>query len=82
MVAGYCYVDYFEDTKYLALEYGGQVLAAPVFSVINNDEDTLNELVFTAASDAAFADDERTRRSTEGMALMLFGGIFDWLSRL
>jgi hypothetical protein len=67
LTAGYRCVDYLEDTKYLSLEYGGTASLAPIFQ---------------AASDAAFADDERTRRSTEGMALMLFGGIFDWLSRL
>jgi hypothetical protein len=82
LAAGYRCVEYLEDIKYLALEYGGTANPSPVFSITNDLKDPLNEPVFVAASDAAFADDERTCKSTEGMALMLFGGIFDWLSRL
>ena len=82
LAAGYRCVDYLEDTKYLALEYGGTAIPAPVFSAANDPEGPPTEPAFVAASDAAFADDVRSRRSTEGMALKLFGGIFDWLSRL
>jgi hypothetical protein len=82
LAAGYRCVDYLEDTKYLALEYGGTAISAPVFSAANDPEGPLTEPAFVAASDAAFADDVQSRRSTEGMALKLFGGIFDWLSRL
>jgi hypothetical protein len=82
LAAGYRCVEYLEDTKYLVLEYGGTANPLPVFNITNDLKDPPNEPVFVVASDAAFADDERTRKSTEGMALMLFGGIFDWLSRL
>jgi hypothetical protein len=82
LAAGYRYVEYLEDTKYLTLEYGGTANPSPIFNITNDLEDPPNKLVFVAANDAAFANDERTRKSIEGMALMLFGGIFDWLSRL
>ena len=36
---------------------------------------------FDAASDAAFADDIPTRRSTEAYAFRLFGAVIDWRSR-
>ena len=35
---------------------------------------------FTCASDAAFADDVETRKSTEGYLFQLFGGTVDWWS--
>ena len=53
-----------------------------MFSAANDPEGPSTEPAFVVASDTAFADDVRSRRSTEGMALKLFGGIFDWLSRL
>lgn len=34
--------------------------------------------LFTAASDASFADDSTTRKSTEGYLFQLFGGPIDW----
>ena len=37
--------------------------------------------VFAAASDAAYADDPTTRRSTEGFLFQLFGGAIDWQSK-
>jgi len=80
-------IDYLEGTKFLALEYGGQLKASPVFSATtsgdgNHDFDQPLHQAFIAASDAAFADDESSRRSTEGQALLLFNGLFDWQSRL
>lgn len=66
--AAYRCLDYLEDTKYFALEFGGPTAPATP--------------VFTAASDAAFADDEQTRRSTEGSEFKLFNGTIDWQSRL
>jgi hypothetical protein len=77
LAAGYCYIDYLEDTKYLVLEYGGTAIPAPVFSAANDPEGPLTELAFIVASDAAFVNDIRSRQSTEGIALKLFGGIFD-----
>ena len=67
LAAAYRCLDYLDDTRFYALEYGGEIKSEPIFS---------------AASDAAFADDETTRRSTEGEALTLFNGLFDWQSRL
>jgi hypothetical protein len=57
---------YLVGTKYLALELG-----------------TLKDLalVLNAASDASFADDVTTRRSTEGKVFQLFGGTIDWSSK-
>ena len=57
--------DYLEDTKYLALQLGGEA--------------SLN-LEFSASSDASFADDIQTRRSTEKQLYKLFGGVIDWSS--
>jgi hypothetical protein len=37
--------------------------------------------IFAAASDAAYADDPITRRSTEGSIFQLFGGTIDWQSK-
>jgi hypothetical protein len=81
LAAGYRYIDYLEDTKYLVLEYGRTAIPAPVFSAANDPEGPPTEPAFIIASNAAFANDVRSRRSTEGIALKLFGGIFDWLSR-
>ena len=84
--AAYRCVDYLEDTKFLALEYGGDVTSKPVFSASTDEHQKSHDQdsppVFMAASDAAFADDELTRKSSEGYALKLFNGLFDWVSRL
>lgn len=61
---------YSRDHKFLALCYDGH---------IRNPADT--ELIFKGASDAAFADDTETRRSTEGYLFKLFGGPIDWKAR-
>ena len=37
--------------------------------------------MLNAASDASFADDVTTRRSTEGKVFQLFGGTIDWSSK-
>ena len=37
--------------------------------------------IFAAASNAAYANDPITRRSTEGSIFQLFGGIIDWQSK-
>ncbi len=66
--AAYRCLDYLESTKYYALELGGR------------ERDSL-EPCFGAASDAAYADDPVTRRSTEGSLFQLFGGTIDWQSK-
>jgi hypothetical protein len=60
LAAGYRYVDYLEDTKYLALEYGGTAITTLVFNADNDLEGPLTELAFIVANDAAFTDDIRT----------------------
>ena len=82
LAAGYRYVDYLKDIKYLALEYGRTAILVPVFSAANDPKGPPTEPAFVTASDAAFTNDVRSRQSTEGIALKLFSGIFDWLSRL
>jgi hypothetical protein len=77
LAAGYRYVDYLEDIKYLVLEYGKTAIPAPVFNAANDLEGPLTELAFIATSDAAFVNDVRSCRNTEGIALKLFNGIFD-----
>ena len=62
---------YLRDTKYLALEYDGNVLQF---------EAEVNKL-FRASSDASFATDVDTRKSTEGYLLQLFRGPIDWKAR-
>lgn len=61
---------YLRDHKSLALEFDGRVRTSADI-----------ELVFKGASDASFADDLETRRSTEGYLFKLFGGPIDWKSR-
>ena len=58
-------IAYLNDTKTLAIEY----------SALTNSQQA-----FVCASDAAFADDPDTRRSTEGYLFKLFGGPIDWHS--
>ena len=47
-------------TKYLALEF---------------DSTTIEDQIFLTYSDAAFADDQTTRYSSNGYAIKLFGGM-------
>jgi len=55
-------IAYLFATKTLAIEYNGQ---------LQND-------VFLPASDAAFADDSTTRKSSFGYLFQLYGGPIDW----
>jgi hypothetical protein len=64
------------------LEYDGITNPLSIFNITNDLKDPLSKPVFVVTSDVAFANDKRTYRSTKGMALILFGRIFDWLSRL
>jgi hypothetical protein len=58
-------ISYLENTKTLAIEYSRPTPGSPVFE---------------AFSDAAFADDEASRRSSSGYLFKLFGGPIDWKS--
>jgi hypothetical protein len=60
-------ISYLNGTKTLAIQYSGM------------QDDSLNK-VFLCASDAAFADDKTTRKSTEGYLSSLYGGPIDWHS--
>jgi hypothetical protein len=60
-------ITYLKGTKTLAIEF-----SAP----IPGDE----QQVFFSASNAAFADDPQTRKSTGGFIYSLFGGPADWHS--
>ena len=60
-------ITYLNGTKTLAIEYSAPTLG---------DE----QRIFFCASDAAFADDRETRKSTSGYLYKLFGGPADWHS--
>jgi hypothetical protein len=58
-------ISYLHRTKSYAVQYAAE---------------TNNQQVFLCASDAAFANDRATRRSTGGYLFQLFGGPIDWHS--
>ena len=58
-------ISYLYGTKGLAIEFSA-------------DTDEAN--IFACSSDAAFADDKETRRSSEGYLFKLFGGAIEWHS--
>jgi hypothetical protein len=58
-------ISYLHRTKSYAVQYASE---------------TNNQQVFLCASDAAFANDRATRRSTGGYLFQLFGGPIDWHS--
>jgi hypothetical protein len=55
-------IAYLYSTRTLAIEYAGRAMAD----------------IFLCSSDAAFADDESTRRSSDGYLFQLYGGAIDW----
>jgi hypothetical protein len=65
---------YLNGTKSLAIEFsaGKTTMEATIKELPDDPEH------FQAASDAAFADDIKTRRSSEGYLFKLFGGPIDW----
>ena len=64
--AAHKYLDYLEATKHYAIELGTLRTKHPIFA---------------AASDAAYADNLITRRSTKGSIFQLFGGTIDQQSK-
>ena len=71
---------YLYDTKSLAIEFSAGkttteaiIKELPAPELDSNDSDH-----FQTSSDAAFADDTKTRRSSEGYLFKLFGGPVDW----
>lgn len=57
---------YLAGTKHLAIEYSG------------GDVKLQDQHVFIASSDAAYADDHNTRKSSDGFLFQLYGGLIDW----
>jgi hypothetical protein len=68
-------IQYLYKTKNLAIEYNGN--RGEASPDIRCSTDAPN---FRASSDAAFADDVMTRKSTEGYIFKLFGRAIDWKS--
>ena len=62
-------ITYLYNTRYYAIEYS-----------YDRPNSSNPELAFRCATDAAFADNISTRRSTEGFIFKLFGGAIDWKS--
>jgi hypothetical protein len=71
-------ITYCLATKSTAIEYSGEAFGAHVYYRNPEGED----VTFYGASDAAFADDKETRRSSQGYLFMLFGGLIDWKATL
>ena len=67
-------ISYLWSTRTLSLEFGTNPAAPPTFEAGTNARD----LDFSGFSDASFADDVETRRSSQGMKTTLFGGTNDW----
>jgi hypothetical protein len=57
-------IEYLVTTKHLAIEFNG---------ICNPQQN-----VFLACSDASFANDQETRKSSQGYVFQLFGGPIDW----
>lgn len=68
-------ITYLRDTKFHAIEYG------PAANINDDARTGTYNKVFDASSDAAFADDVASRKSTEGQVFCLFGGAIDWKSK-
>ncbi|KAM4056423.1 reverse transcriptase (RNA-dependent DNA polymerase) [Hirsutella rhossiliensis] len=72
-------IEYLYATRYLAIQFSGKPCL---------DEDVVPQLHaqhhsdFQSASDAAFADDKKTRKSSQGSILTLFGGPIAWKAAL
>jgi hypothetical protein len=76
-------IRYFYATRYLAIQYSGKGPTSPTrvdeinrslaAQVSSNQSSDLQ-----IASDAAFADDPLTRKSSQGSILSLFGGLVSW----
>lgn len=65
-------LSYLQTTKHYAIEYSG--------SVNSTEVETGDEEVLQLSSDASFADDPETRKSTQGYLMKLFGGPIMWQS--
>lgn len=67
-------IQYLVSTKWLAIEFGLPTdITRKILTTTTPDAD-----VFQASSDASFADDLVTRRSSQGYVFQLFNGVIDW----
>jgi hypothetical protein len=78
---------YLDITEFMALEAGGDIQATSEAYVEGQEQEQEQKQPplsqdLIAASDAAFADDSTTRRSTQGYIFRLFGMPVDWKSTL
>ena len=55
---------YLNFTRFKALEFNGKPTDKPIFETATDTESIENHLYFKGYSDASFADDTETRRST------------------
>ena len=69
---------YLYGTKSLAIEFSAEQTTMEVIVKELPAPDSDDSEHFQASSDAAFADDTKTRRSSEGYLFKLFGGPVDW----
>ena len=75
MSAAYHALGYLTQTKQLAIQYNANLDIEEAYIFDDN-------LSFFGASDASFADDRATRRSSQGYIFYLFGGPIDWKATL
>lgn len=66
-------LSYLQTTKYYAIEFSGSVEKA-------TEVETGDDEVLQLSSDASFADDPETRKSTQGYLMKLFSGPIMWQS--
>ena len=64
-------LSYLQTTKYYAIEFSGSV---------NTEVETGDDEVLQLSSDASFADDPETRKSTQGYLMKMFSGPIMWQS--
>lgn len=64
-------LSYLQTTRYYAIEFSGSAKA---------EVETGDDEVLQLSSDASFADDPETRRSTQGYLMKMFGGPIMWQS--
>lgn len=64
-------LSYLQTTKYYAIEFSGSA---------NAEVEAGDDEVLQLSSDASFADDPETRRSTQGYLMKMFGGPIMWQS--
>jgi len=77
--AAYQTVEYLYATKDHSLHYNASILEEAIYIA---EEHENNNPPFYAASDASFADDKVTRKSSQGYIFYLFGGPIDWKATL